>query len=389
MSSQTLVTLVFGLAVGLGLGTAIGALLAKSRAAFENGELAAALQLERAAAAERLALLTGDQSRNRAVESMISPVTETLATLASKVDLAERLRIASQTEVSAQLKSMVESSLSLHDQTGRLVRALSRSEFRGRWGEAQLRRTVEVAGLMAHVHFVEQPSVQTRLDGVLRPDMLITMSNQRLIVIDAKVSLDALLAPDEGGAVVNLGPTPEINPDTAKRHAAAIATHIDQLAAKEYWRQFSRTPEFVVMFLPAESLLGTALQADPALLERAFSRNVVLATPSTLLALLRTVAMGWRDAALTENARAIHELGSELHTRIQLLNSHLAKVGSSLDGAVASYNKAVGSLESRVLVTARKMADLGVSSDVIATIEPIDRIVRPITGVAVAATGRD
>lgn len=358
------------LIVGIVLGTALGGLTARSRAAAQLGELRGMLVSERSQAAQRIAALTEADHRNSSLAAMVSPVTESLGALAGRVESAEHARLVTQAELGEQLRSMAQANTALRDETGRLTYALSRSEFRGRWGEAQLKRVVEAAGLIRGVHFVEQPTL-TSSDSALRPDMIITLSNDRKIIIDSKVSLDALLAPEPSDS----------------RHAAAIGTHIDQLASKQYWRQFTTTPEFVVMFLPAESLLGAALHADPGLLDRAFNRNVVLATPSTLLALLRTIAMGWRDEALADNARTIYEQGRDLHERLQVLSGHLGKLGSSLDGAVAAYNKTIGSWEGRVLVSARRMADLGVASEPLISLTQIDRSARRVAGVAVVKGG--
>ena len=231
--------------------------------------------------------------------------------------------------------------------------------MRGRWGEHQLRRIVEAAGLLEHCDFEEQVTGATD-DSVVRPDLVVRLHGGRQVVVDAKVPFDAYL-----GAM-------EARDDAARgtyltHHARQLRAHVDALGAKNYWTAFEPSPEFVVLFVPADTFLDAALQRDPTLLEHAFARNVVLATPATLIALLRTVAYAWRQEALTRNAVAVHTLGRELYSRLSTMGDHLARVGTSLGGAVASYNKAVGSLEARVMVSARKLAELGVSGDELVT----------------------
>ncbi len=366
------------LLLGLAIGCLVGFLIASGRSATAIGELRATLTAERDVSAERLALLGADRSRESTIVDLVRPVRESLAAIAETAAAAERNRLTNTADLVAQVRTMNETSVLLGQHTHRLANALHRSGVRGQWGEMTLRRLVEVAGLMRHVHFVEQPTVRDEDQGVtLRPDMVIKLSQDRHIVIDAKVSIDALL--DQANELSDGSTTA-----AASKHAAAMRSHIDQLASKKYWSQFDDSPEFVVMFVPAESLLGTALEADPGLLERAFTRNVVIATPATLLALLRTVAMGWRDAAMNSNAREIHGLGTELLSRLQSLSNHFAKLGSALDNAVGSYNKAMGSWESRVMVTARRMGELSghTASEQAKTAEvvlPIERRSRQIS----------
>lgn len=366
------------LAIGLLLGVLIGMLVARNRSAAQIGGLQAELDANRAVATERLERLNSDSQGLHSMQTLVGPVSTSLSELNQRIEAAERARLRTEATLAEQMRTMTLASESLRSQTGQLAHALSRSEFRGRWGEMQLRRVVEAAGLLRGVHFVEQASTPFG-DSTLKPDVVVTMSDDRKIVIDAKVALDALLDP-----AVETEPA-----EQARKHAAAVLAHINQLSGKEYWKQFEQAPEFVVMFLPAESLLGTALQVDPGLLEHAFSRNVVLVTPATLLAMLRTVAMGWRNYDLAENATAILSIGRDLHGRLQVMSNHLTKVGTSLDGAVNSYNKLVGSYEGRVLVAARKMAEMGVTHDELATVSVIDRTSRTVAGVAVAAVDED
>lgn len=414
MNGTALVLLVLGLAAGTVLGLAIGVLTARSRsaaklagAAAQAGVLTSALEAERSASAERvtalqyaletertgamdrvaalqtaleaerkaaadrLALVQADEKRQHAVEELVRPMKDSLVRVAKQIEDAERSRLTAHGELAAQVKSMSTVGEQLRSETGRLVTALHRSEVRGRWGEMQLRRLVESAGLLPHVHFTEQETLRAP-GGALRPDMVVHLAEDREVVVDAKVALDAFL---EGSALDDA----EQQQAAMQRHAAAVSAHVDRLSGKEYWRQFENTPEFVVMFLPAESLLGAALEQDPALLERAFSKQVVLATPATLLALLRTVALGWRHESVARNAREILELGRELHSRLATMGTHFAKLGSALDSAVGNYNKSIGSLESRVMVTARRMAECGVTDDEIAILAPVEKAPREIT----------
>lgn len=247
----------------------------------------------------------------------------------------------------------------LRTETKQLVAALRAPNVRGRWGEHQLRRVVEAAGMLEHCDFAEQVTAVTDAQTV-RPDLVVRIHGGRVVVVDAKAPLEEYLAALE---------TRDARARDAHldRHARHLRGHIDSLAAKEYWTAFESTPDFVVLFVPADPFLDAALQRDPALMEHAFARNVVLATPATLVALLRTVAYSWRQEALTRHAVEVHSLARELYGRLSTLGDHVGRLGASLGGAVSAYNRAVGSLESRVLVSARKLADLGVSDDPLPT----------------------
>ncbi len=290
--------------------------------------------------------------REEAVRGLVAPLTRTLDEVRAQVSEAERQRATGAAALNEQVRAMRETSEGLRSETGRLVTALRASQVRGRWGEVQLRRVVEAAGMLNRVDFVEQPTVATD-DGLLRPDMVVHLAGGKKVVVDAKVAflgyLEAVEAEDAA-----------VRAERLSAHARHVRTHVDQLASKEYWKQFTPSPELVVMFVPAESFLSAALEADPTLLEHAFDRDVVLATPSTLLALLRTVAYAWRQDALASNAQQVLDLGKELHGRLATMGEHLARLGRSLDGAAQAYNKTIGSLETRVLVTARRFADLDV-----------------------------
>lgn len=249
----------------------------------------------------------------------------------------------------------------LQRETRSLSTALRRPQVRGRWGELHLRRAVELAGLVDRCDFTEQVRLE---DGHLRPDLVVHLAGGRQLVVDAKVPLDAHLdatsTDDEAERHHHLN-----------RHAHQLRAHIDLLSSKAYWRSLPESPEFVVLFVPAESFLAAALETDPSLIEYAAARQVVLATPTTLIALLRTVAHGWSHETLAEEAREVHRLGRELHQRLATFGGHLDALGRSLNASVTRYNQAIGSLESRVLVTARRFDELGVTSDALPTPQPV------------------
>ncbi|NKY40013.1 DNA recombination protein RmuC, partial [Cellulomonas septica] len=252
----------------------------------------------------------------------------------------------------------------LRGETAQLVTALRSSQVRGRWGEVQLRRVVEAAGMLAHVDFVEQEQVRTD-DGLLRPDMVVRLAGGKHVVVDAKVAFLGFLEASQTD-------DPAVRADRLAAHARHVRKHVDDLASKRYWDQFAPAPEFVVMFVPAESFLHAAADQDPTLVEYAFERNVVLATPVTLLTLLRTVAYAWRQDALASNAQAVLSLGKELHGRLATMGAHLTRLGRAIDSAAGAYNQAVGSLETRVLVSARRFADLHVVDGDLPTPTPVN-----------------
>jgi DNA recombination protein RmuC len=264
----------------------------------------------------------------------------------------EKERAGSYAQLLQQIGTMRQTSEQLRVETAQLVTALRAPQIRGRWGEMQLRRAVEAAGMTEHIDFVEQETVAGP-DGRLRPDLVVKLVGGKSVVVDSKVAfagyLEAMEAKDEATRAARL-----------KAHAKHLRNHIDALGDKAYYEHFAPSPEFVVCFVPADAFLDAALQEEPALLEHAFDRNVVVATPSTLVALLRTVAYTWRQEALAANAAEVHRLGRELYQRLATMGGHIDKLGRSLNGAVSDYNKTVSSLESRVLVSARKMIDLDV-----------------------------
>jgi DNA recombination protein RmuC len=348
------------LLICLAVGGALGWLAARSRDAAQIARLEATVQaardgesrLERSMQA--LSYEATVQSQE-AVARAVAPLHDTLRRYEQRVAELERDRVDAYAELREQVRSMSAVSGELRTETKQLVAALRAPQVRGRWGEHQLRRIVEAAGLLQHCDFAEQVSATTDQQGV-RPDLVVRMHGGRSVVVDAKAPFDAYLsameARDERGRDGHLD-----------AHARHLRGHVDALAAKAYWTAFDPTPEFVVLFVPADPFLDAALQRDPMLLEHGFARNVVLATPATLVALLRTVAYTWRQEALARNAATVHALARELYTRLATMGDHVGKLGTALGGAVTAYNRAVGSLEARVLVSARKLAELGVSDD--------------------------
>ncbi|WP_225755408.1 DNA recombination protein RmuC [Actinotalea sp. Marseille-Q4924] len=324
---------------------------------------------QRLGATERTHAATLAQ-REEAVRQMVEPLTKVLEEVRTQVTVAEQARATGHAALGEQVRAMQQTSEQLRSETSRLVTALRASHVRGRWGELQLRRVVEAAGMLPHVDFVEQASTRTD-DGVQRPDMVVRLAGGKNVVVDAKVPflgyLEAVQADDDAQRAARM---------TA--HARHLRRHVDDLASKAYWEQFSPAPEFVVLFVPAEPFLHAALDVDPSLYEYAMERDVVLASPMTLVALLRTVAYGWRQEALAENAQQVLVLGRELHSRLATLGGHVSRLGRQLDGAVRSYNDAVASLESRVLVSARRLADLQVTDADLEAPAQLDRVTRQV-----------
>jgi len=346
--------------LGLAVGGALGWLAARARSAGEVARLDATLTAARDGEARlerslRALTYEATEQSHAAVAEAVEPLREALARYELRVGQLERDRVGAYEALREQVRTMSEVSGELRTETRQLVSALRAPQVRGRWGEHQLRRIVEAAGMLEHCDFSEQVGGMTDAGGV-RPDLVVRLHGGRQVVVDAKVPFDAYLsameARDDG-----------IRTSLLDRHARHLRAHVDQLSAKSYWSAFEPAPEFVVLFVPADPFLDAALQRDPVLLEHAFTRNVVLATPATLVALLRTVAYAWRQEALARNALTVHKLARELYSRLSTMGDHWARVGTSLSGAVTSYNRAVGSLEARVLVSARRLAELGVSGD--------------------------
>jgi DNA recombination protein RmuC len=293
--------------------------------------------------------------RKQAVEHLVAPIKESLQKVDGKLQELEVARQGAYRELKEQVRQLTDSQKELRTETGNLVTALRSPVVRGRWGEMQLRRVVEMAGMLAHCDFVEQTSVRGDDGGRLRPDVVVRLPGGKQVVVDAKAPLqaylDALEAKDEDTRRAYLAD-----------HARQIRDHIAKLSAKSYWSQFEQTPEFVVLFIPGETFFSAALEQDPTLIEEGVNQQVILATPTTLIALLRAVAYGWNQETVAESARAVSELGRELYKRLATLTEHFSKVGRGLESAVRAYNDSVGSFERSVLPGARKLKDHGVSA---------------------------
>lgn len=292
--------------------------------------------------------------REKAVEAMVKPITDALKSSQKQISELEKSRSEAYGSIKNQLEAMQLSQKSLTQETHNLVKALRRPEVRGRWGEITLRRLVELAGMVEHCDFMEQ--VHKEGNGqVIRPDMVVRMPEQRVLVVDVKTPLDAYLsaaeAQDDNERQVCL-----------KRHARNVRTHIRLLSSKAYWNQFDESPEFVILFIPGDQFLSAALSEEPDLIEYALSKQIILATPTSFVALLKAVAYGWRQLALADNAQEIRVLAEDLYGRLATFVSHMNKVGRQLASSVDHYNKAVGSLERSVLPGARKFVELGVRS---------------------------
>ena len=343
-----LVSVLLGLLVGWALGAAVGVLWARSRPAYVEG----------------LGQGLVDQAE----------VMQGLDRLSDQLHDLDHERATWQGQLRQQVLDMRQTADGLRRETQSLATALRRPQVRGRWGELHLRRAVEIAGLVDRCDFAEQVRLA---DGTQRPDLVVRLAGGRSVVIDAKVPLDAFL---DATSVAETGSDDERAAHLA-RHARQLRTHVDLLGSKRYWRSLPETPEFVVLFLPAESFLSAALEADRSLLEHAADQGVVLASPTTLIALLRTVAHGWRHESLAEQAREIHRVGRDLHERLGTLSGHLGRLGRSLDAAVTSYNSAIGSYESRVLVAARRFEELDATDDVLESPREVSTPVRGVGSV--------
>lgn len=305
--------------------------------------------------------------RRHAIDQMVQPLIDSLVKVDSKIDQLEKARTGAYVRLDEQLQNLVATQARLQSETGNLVRALRTPAVRGRWGEIQLRKVVEMAGMVNYCDFLEQ---ETADGGRLRPDMVVKLPNGRNIVVDSKAPLQAYLE------------SLEADNDAERKghlahHARQIRDHLQKLSSKNYWEQFQPTPEFVVLFLPGETFFSAALNEDPSLIEAGVDQKVLLATPTTLIALLRSVAYGWQQEQLTENAAHISQLGREIYDRLATMNQHFGQMGKSLDRAVESYNKGMASLDSRVMVTARKFKEMGSgSSKEINPLEQIDKLPR-------------
>lgn len=413
MDSVTLLAAVAGAAVGLLLGWLLGARKVTSLRedlARREAELAG----ERARSAEKLALLedaaarlrdafkalsadalresqqsflelakaslgtfqesarTDLEARQRAIEAIVKPVDETLRKVDQKLQDVEKERVAHQAEIREQIRSLASTHQRLQAETSNLAKALRAPTARGQWGEIQLRRVVELAGMVDHCDFVEQGSVASE-EGRLRPDLRVNLPGGKTIIVDAKAPLAAYLeaidAADDAAREAKL-----------VEHARQVREHMTNLGGKRYWGQFADSPDFVVMFLPGEAFFSTALQHDPALIEYGVSQGVVPASPTTLISILKAVAYGWRQEAIAASAREISELGRQLHERLRTMVPYLAKLGRGLEQAVGAFNETVGSFEARVLSQARKFHELGAASGAdIETLGAVEKSPRILT----------
>ena len=329
------------------------------------------LELAGTRLAQQQAEAKGDlDQRRQAVEHLVAPLQDALARVEAEISGIERARESAYVGLTAQVRGLTETHERLRTETANLAGALKSSQTRGRWGEVQLRRVVELAGMVQHCDFVEQATLE-RAGKVRRPDIVIQLPGGRRLAVDAKVPLAAYLeaheTSDEDRRAMLL-----------RDHGRQLRAHVNSLSDKAYWEQFPDAPDFVVLFLPGEPFLAAAFEYEPGLFEYAHSRRVLLATPTTLIALLQSVAVGWRQEAMADNARAVCAVGQELYKRLVTMGEHVAGVGKALDKAVEAYNKQVGSLESRVLVSARKLAALEMGDGEIPAIDPVERTARTL-----------
>ncbi len=415
-------SLLVGLLLGIAIGAVIGYLFVRGRLAEAAGRARAAEQkaamVERGAA-ERAALIESQlaerfqamsaqaldastarflqvaegrlqaananasselETRRAAVEHLVGPLKETLARVEAQLRESDEARSRSHAALAEQVSIARQTSEQLRAQTQALVTALRRPEARGRWGELQLRRVVELAGMSARCDFDEQVAV-TAADGTQRPDMVVRLAGGKNVVVDSKVSLAAYLEAAESE-------DESVHAARMEAHARHLRDHVDRLAGKAYWAALSPSPEFVILFIPGEAFLAPALERDPGLLEYALDHRVHIATPTTLVTMLRTAQYAWQQAALSDNARAVFDLGRELYERLAGLGKHVDRLGHELTKAVSAYNQTVGSLESRVLVSARKLNDLGVVSSDLAPLTPVEETARALSAPELVAGGQ-
>ncbi|MGC1342072.1 MAG: DNA recombination protein RmuC [Candidatus Binataceae bacterium] len=309
------------------------------------------------------------ETRKKEIETLVKPLGESLAAMNAQIQALEKARSFAYGELGNQVKSLITTQTELRSETANLVKALRAPQVRGRWGEIQLKRVVELAGMLERCDFFQQESVDTD-NGRLRPDLRVQLPGSRSIIVDAKTPLQAYLDALEA-------PTDELRTAKLKEHARQVRDHMAKLEAKAYWEQFQPAPQFVVMFLPGETFFSAALEQDPSLIEAGRDR-VILATPTTLIALLRAVAYGWMQQETAENADRIRILGRDLYERLAIVVEFLENVGTHLGRSIDAFNKAVGSFEMRVAPAARRFKELGIASDKELQLTPIDKIPRQV-----------
>src|SRR5258706_1255791 len=310
--------------------------------------------------------------RQRAIDQLVQPLKESLQRVDGKIGEMEKARAGAYSELREQVRALATSQLQLQSETGNLVKALRTPHIRGRWGEIQLRRVVELAGMLQYCDFTEQETV-TGEDGRIRPDVIVRLPGGRTIVVDAKVPFDAFYE--------SISTTDDVvRVERLKDHARLVRAHIGQLSKKSYWETVQPTPEFVLLFLPGENFYSAALEHDPKLIEDGVNQGVIIATPTTLIALLKAVSYGLRQEQMAANAQEVSKLGKDLYDRLRKFTEYFSDIGKNLDRALESYNKGVGSLEARVLVTARKFKERGaIAGEEIEVLEPIDKSTRALS----------